>query len=666
MDIKDWKIAIGRSEALQEEMHTTWNDSIDLVNCDYFDNLYGGDPDRVDVHFANWYWNNLIALTYYRDPYIFVKSKGSKFTAFADTMEQLINVLWKDLKLKNEFKRTISSAFIMAPGWVKIGYTAQIGQDIAKLESEEEKGLIKQLKEVITGVFKEEKASRPEDKGELNMYVKEESCFVSWVPSWNVLMPEGYSLVSRMPWLVEVEEIPLVDFINNPLYKNKKDLRPERTTSDKKYDGKRIDKVPFLKGASGSRDGNYSETDTIKLYHIWDRRGNERLTISNQSDEPHFRSEWPYDMTGFPLKPLIFDENLPKGDKASPYHTNMLKPIKPQIMELSNLRTQMAKWRKRASAIILAQKGLLTEDDIKQLEDSEALQIAYVSNINAVQMQQTPNLPQGVFQIDEIIDKDLQSATSMAQMMFQAPPGTRTATQANLAQSGLQLKAQSRVDVVEDFTVEVAESLGQTLWQFYDREKVAEIIGEEVSQEMWPDVPTDRNERRRVIRQYIQFRIDAGSTAPPKDETVDRKQLLDFASILNSIAPERLRKDEFAKQLVKKFKFTKEVDKLVITNDDQEAQAAMEENQLLASGIPQIVSPNTNHEIHIKVHSQMPPTPAGDHHIADHAKYMPQMAAETGGQGKKPGDIKKEGMTNQGDVYQSAQNLGVGTGPESQ
>jgi len=47
---------------------------------------------------------------------------------------------------------------------------------------------------------------------------------------------------------------------------------------------------------------------------------------------------------------------------------------------------------------------------------------------------------------------------------------------------------------------------------------------------MWPDLPENQAERRRVMNSEIQFRIDAGSAAPPKDETVDKKQLLDFAS----------------------------------------------------------------------------------------------------------------------------------------
>src|SRR5258708_18491938 len=127
------------------------------------------------------------------------------------------------------------------------------------------------------------------------------------------------------------------------------------------------------------------------------------------------------------------------------------------------------------------------------------------------------------------------------------------------------------------------------MWQFYDRDKVSELIGEEVSDDMWPDLPEDRHERRRVIQQ-MQIKIDAGSAAPPKDDTVDRKQTLDMISILQSIMPERLNKSEVGKQVLKKFKFSKENDKMIYTNDEEEQKAAEDENGFLVANHPQIMS----------------------------------------------------------------------------
>src|SRR3990167_10924474 len=215
-----------------------------------------------------------------------------------------------------------------------------------------------------------------------------------------------------------------------------------------------------------------------------------------------------------------------------------------------------------------------------------------------------PSLPPDVYNVDALIKQDLQMGTNMGQLMFQAQQGQRTAAQANIAQSGLQLKASARVDAVEDFTVKVAKKIAYLLWNFYDREKISQIIGEQITPNMWLDLPDDSKERMRMIHSEMQFRIDAGATAPPKDETVERKQWLDAMSIISTIAPERLNKEEAVKSIVKTFKYIKDINKIVISNDEGEMQAATQENQLMSQGMPQVVSPNENHQIHIQVHSQ--------------------------------------------------------------
>lgn len=676
IDVNLWRARIQRAQALQANVHKEWKESLDLINCEYFQKRSTPLEERVDVHFANWYYNNLVPLTYFRDPFIFFKSKNDKFVSFAETLETAVNAMWGQLKLKQQFKRVIGSALIMPPGWIKVGYTAKIGQDVAKIEQTKQKSLIKSLKNAITGVFKEQKEDKlPEEQGVLNSYIKEESVFATWIPSWNILLPDGYHLISNAPYIIEWEDVPVVDFKANPQYKNKEDIRGTRemNTGGKDGGGETLRKVTFDE-MSGASDKN--DFEVIRLFHIWDRREQKRATISMRSDLPHFEGDWPYDMDGFPYKELIFEENLPSLDKSNPYPTNIIKPILPQIIEQSNARTQMAKWRKRSSAIIVAQRGMLTEDDMNQLEESEALQIVYVSNKDGIMMTQTPPLPNGVFEVDGLIKQDLQQATNMGQMMFAPPKGTRTATQAKIGEGGLQLKISAKQDSVEDLTVVVARSLAQLMWQFYDKEAIVELIGEDVSDEMWPKLPDDRMERRRVIQQ-MQIKIDAGSAAPPKDDTVDRKQTLDMVSILNAIMPERLNKGEVGKRILKKFKFSKEDDKMIYTNDEEEQKCAEEENGFLLANHPQIVSPNTNHELHIKVHAQAMAqggnSAALHQHILDHAAFLKGGAPDKGGGGQpQEGDVRppmqaakpemvRQGQTTGADIQGSVNNPGPGT-----
>lgn len=675
-----WKGLLQRAEQMQAQQHDEWNKAIALLNCQYFNKHMTRMDERVEVNFVNWYVSNLIPLIYFRDPFIFIKSKTEDWTRFAETLEKVVNATWKDQKLKQQFKRVILSALIQPPGWMMTGYTAKIEEDVAKSDENKEKGLIKSIKDVIKGAIKKKEEKLPEQMGVLNQNIKEESIFADWIPSWNVLMPAGYHLVSKMPWICHYEDVAMIDFLANPLYKNKENMHG--IYKDDTYSsGKAIRKVQFEDPIPNSNIKD--EVTTIRLYHVWDRRSQKRFTISMMSEKYHFDGDWPYDFEGFPLEPLVFEETLPTNkdnENTGPYPYNIVRPILPQVLENSNARTQMSAWRRRASAIILAQSDMATEEDMNQIQSSSAVQLIRVSNIGAFQMSQTPALPQGVFQVNEVIQNDLQMATNMGQIMFQPQEGQRTATQAQIAQSGLQLKVSSKQDCVEDFTVLIATKIAQLAWQFYDREKVQELIGEVVSDVMWPELPKDRKERRRMINNMKIF-IDSGSAAPPKDETVDRKQLLDFLQFAGAVAPERLQKDEILKAGFKRWKFEKDIEKLVITNDDGERQAAIEENALMTSNIPCIVSPNNNHIIHLEEHAKAAPTTSRDQHMLEHAKFGGLLPGDNGrasegnsqASGPQKGDTgfpkkstnpetQRQGIPAADRMAASVQDMGAGTG----
>lgn len=672
-----WRGLVQRAEQLQAQQHDEWNKAIALLNCQYFHKHMSRLDERVEVNFVNWYISNLIPLVYFRDPWIFIKSKTEDWGRFAETLEKVVNAIWKDQKLKQQFKRVILSAFLQPPGWINTGYTAKIEEDIAKGDENKEKGVVKALKDVIKGVFSKKEDKLPEQMGVLNQNIKEESIFADWIPSWNVLCPPGYHLVSKMPWICHYEDVAMVDFLANPLYKNKSNMHGIYK-DDSLSSGKAIRKVSFEDPVPYSNIKD--DITTIRLYHIWDRRTQKRMTMSMMSDEFHFEGDWPYDFEGFPLEPLIFEESLPtnKPDDSGPYPYNIVRPILPQVLENSNARTQMSAWRRRAAAIILAQSDLATEEDMNQIQNSSALQLIRVTNIAAFQMAQSPAMPPQIFQVNDVIQNDLQMATNMGQIMFQPQEGQRTATQAQIAQSGLQLKVSAKQDVVEDFTVAVAKKIAQTAWQFLDKEQVQDLIGEIVSDQMWPELPKDRKERRRMINNMKIF-IDAGSAAPPKDETVDRKQLLDFLQFAGAVAPERLQKDEVLKAGFKRWKFEKDIEKLVITNDDGEIAAAQEENGLLEKNIPCIVSPNNNHMLHLQEHAKAAPTASRDQHMLDHAKFGGLLPGAEGQQqaqqaaGPQQGDtnfpkqstnpeIQRQGMPSTDRVNASIQDQGSGTG----
>lgn len=670
LSIEDWKGKVKEAEGVQTEMHKEWGTAIDLYNCKFTDhNNSAYDPERVDVHFVNWYVTNLVSLCYFRDPYLYFKTETDSWERFAETLEKVVNKEWKRLKLKQQFKRLVLAGLLTPPSFIRVGYTAKIGQDEAKneenKEKEETKSLITSIKDVLLGTeTKPKELKLPEEKGVLDSTIKEESIFATWISSWNILVPPGYHLFEDMPYIIQREKMTMQDFIENKDYKNKDDIRTTYE-AQQQSDGKRLQTVPY--DTSVTPVNNKSELSTITLYHIWDRRAQRRMTCSMMGNDWHREADWPYDFDGFPYEECFFEETLQGEEKANFYPPNCVRPILPQVIEQSNIRTQMSRWRKRSSAIVLAEKDTLTESDMNQLENSDALQIAYISSIKGVLMTQTPAMPQQIFEVGAEIQQDLQAATNMGQLMFAPQPGQRTGTQAKIGQAGLQLKISAKQDVIEDVSVRVARKLAQLCWQFYDRDKVEEIIGETVSEQMWPDLPDDKNDRRKIINNLKCF-IDQGSAAPPKDDATDKKQMMDALSILGNICPDRLKKDEVAKTVIKKFKWEKDVSKWVISNDDKEEECAKEETGFLEANHPCIVSPNNNHQIHLQAHAQGKKTPALAQHILDHAKFAGLLpgAQGQGSEGGKAGQKKPQQgdkrppmrSTNPELVRQKAPNMG--------
>ena len=99
----------------------------------------------------------------------------------------------------------------------------------------------------------------------------------------------------------------------------------------------------------------------------------------------------------------------------------------------------------------------------------------------------------------------------------------------------------------------------------------------------------------------------------------------------------------------------------------------MAENQLMAQGNPQTVSPNEPHDVHIPIHQQMAGNQIIDAHIVEHGKYMglfanmKQRAQQNGSpqqgdtsfptQSVTP-ELTRESIPNEGQIQGSSMNRG--------
>lgn len=656
IDLSLWRSRIEQAVALQTKQHARWREAQDMVEGRW-GQQYGwlSDPDFTPVNYAKAYVAAVLASLYARNPYFFVKARTFKHNQFARSLELVLNYLREELNLKAVVKRCITQALITGIAWAEVGYTATF--ESLELETQDDPGLLQRL----LSAFK-----RPSTQGVLNEYVKEVSAFTVGLSAWKVYLAPGYHSVNEMPYLIVAEDIAPEDLHAHPLYSRSFSLDGFRPTKLVETSAGPLSSPGIQRTFGAPQNGK--QLLLARLYHVWDRRNAQRFIWLDGTTQVAGPYPWPYAFEGFSQVPLIFNE-LPETDRtANAYPLGDITFMIPQLKELCLLRTQMVKHRRRSGSLILAQETALTDEQATKMQRSDDVTLIKIKgNPSTDIVNHTPaNLAPDVYRVGDRILADLDLISQIPFLLPTLAPGSdRTATEVQARSAGAGTIRGEKVDVIEDFMRQLARRLAAVAWEFYPRAKIQQILGEDqLPDELWPQLPDDLDERRKVIEEELEFSIEAGSTQPLKDKTLKNEQKIRLLNILGGIAPERIKiTSEGLGQLVQDFEMP-ELAEWMILDDEEETQVIEQENQLLAQGIPQVVGPNENHELHEKGHAlamqQGASTPAADQHLLAHrqqrerkglAKRAQQGDGGTRGAAAKP-EAQRQGVTDLSDLLQ--------------
>jgi len=644
-EIRIWQSRIERAKAFQSERHQEWKNSIKLYTGTFFGPTLSQSGDLSEVNFVYEFMKILVGSVYSRNPHIFVKPRAKKNNAFAHTMETVINYYWREKRMKQKIKSVIMDAVLQPPGWIEIGFL------LFTLKNQ----VLRQF-ETDFPELKETDGKVEEEKGVLDETIKDDDVFANQVSSWKVLFPDGYHDPRTAPYMIKVQDIPLIDVLNNPGLKPiKSKLRnlPLSRQSDKRPPKLLTFKSspPPIGGIAGGQVD--LETIPIRLFHIQDRRSRRRFTLAQNFMEGDLSNlPWNFFIDGFTFYPLIFNEIPATDEKSNAYPLSDIIPMFPQLKNLSLTYSMMNRHRKRSGTLIITKKGQNLGTDLSKLAGSHDLSVIELEEINEQSLKSftPPPLPNDLYRMYDIELANLLRISGFNQLLG-AAKGIGTATESENVRAGSQIRQGEKVDQIEDFTVDVARGLAGLIWQFIqDKKRIAKIIGEEVTEEMWPSLPEDEDEARRMIQDELEFRIEAGSTRPPKDTAVEQKLFVGAIDTIEARYPGVLKKSEAVKLILKKFN-EKELDSLVKGFDEEETAVAQEENKLLMEGSRQLVSPNENHKLHLQVHAQLyqtagiEPTKEADEHLLQHNQFDQAQSPQTAERGvqTQPGRAQKGG-----------------------
>ena len=623
-----WLGRIQHAWSIQQRHHPRWREAAEMVDGTWLARQMGQSPDATAVNIGWAYVRGLTAAIYARNPFTFVEAEHKQFQEFAKSMERALNYVKRELNLKREIKRCTIDAQITGVGWIETGFTASFGTfDPSRAQQVQLERLIKEGK-------------RPEQQGILNEYIKEINAYAIRRSPYNVLMAPGYPDVSSMPYLIVGEDFAPEDFDRHPLMKRlgsesiKATRTPSRDAGIVSTPQAPTAIIPMnLGGITGiGRGGRRDNSTFIRTWNTWDRRDQERGVFFEGSQASLGAFNWSYCMDGFPQVPLIFNW-LPEQERiTNAYPIGDITPIIPQLKELSLLRTAMVRHRKRSGTLILVPEAIATAETLNALKTGEDVSIVVLKSTEGIVNHTPAAVSPDVYRIDPIIRADIDVVGGFGQILLASPPqkGERTATEVRAESQTTAFRLSEKVDVIEDFSVQVDRRLAAILWQFYPRERIRQILGEPVlTEKMWPSLPADLTEQYEIIQRELSFRIIAGTTQPIKDRTLRNESRLRFANIVSGFAPDLIKRSELIKQLAEDQEFS-DAQSFIISEDQEEAQAIQEENRLLLQegAQAQIVGPNEPHNMHISGHQQGikesggKSTPAMDQHMLAHDQQL--------------------------------------------
>lgn len=620
-EITKWLNRIERCEALQGERKQERLQAIKLYTSSLLSNPTSNSTELADVNFVYEYVKIMVGGTYAKDPYIFTRTKVATKQAFCETMERALNVYWRKLGMKGKIKKALLDGILQPPGFIHLGYLFTTDKN--------------ELKQTLEEEFPELKSTKPEkveaEKGILDETIKEDDIFSNFLSTWNVLWPDGYHDIREAPYLIIKQKMSLEDLYNNPMYgKIKYQINPSfgnKVTGGRPADYRMDKSHPPGNMKSDEMD---KELIDVTLCHVFDRRGQQVFTVvKNFTSGTLMEKSWPFLSDGFPTFPLIFNEIPQTDEKANSYPLSDIVPMLPQLKELSYISSAMNRHRKRAGTMIIVKKGSNSATQITNLQNAHDLDVVELDSITEEAMKAfvPPSLPNDFYNLRNIVLEDLMRVSGYNQLLG-SMRGVNTATESENVRAGALLRQNERIDIIEDFVVSIARFMAGMLWQFKTRKQIGDLLGEEISPEMWPDFPVDdKASARKVVENDLYFEIDAGSTQPPKDVAVERKQWQDLVAVIKATFPNRIKDDVILAQLLKKYDF-KDIDNAIIKFDDEEIATAQKENEYLLQGIPQVVGPNENDMLHLQVHSQaystpgLTITPQMDEHLNAHMESM--------------------------------------------
>ena len=458
-------------------------------------------------------------------------------TAFADTMEIVISILWKRAGLKKTARRMVRSALSVGPGWLKaLMWSKKRPQPAVEKELHDAEAQLQRIQALKVDIAEDDDGDSEVDEAQLEtltaglnaklMLTKEYGMSTDFCRAEDIQVSLDVSALT---------DYTSADWISEDMYITKCALRarfPRLDEDDEKravvYYQKNIPanaKGDVLQAATGEEaaDGTYSKTapslimggskpvSFVKVVEFWDRRDGNIKTmvdgVERWAVEPYLPPQatsrfYPY-----------FDLQLYEVD-GQRHAQSLAWRLRKLQDEYSACRSNQRLTRERSIPGLLFNASLLSPEDAHRLEDSVIAEMVGIKPTDVTMPLQNIVIAKPLPTIDvrlwdtKLIRDDMESLSGVQEALQQSGGSQpKTATEAQIQQTGFSTRTTSARDILEDLLTELAHYTAEAAIQEIDGSAVMRIAGPKA---FWPfgmDV--------QDLLTMVDIEIDAGTTGKP-------------------------------------------------------------------------------------------------------------------------------------------------------
>ena len=471
------------------------------------------------------------------------KDRYETWKSVGKTLELVLNNQFAPAQadLKAKAKRAVRSADTTGFGWLKVIYQKHIETDPVVAQRMDDIQDNIQTIDRLMGQLREDENSGDEladkeaQKEELNQQVK------TLEEQKEVVRAQGLSFAVRpsecilfSEEVVDVDDIQRSEWITDIIWMRESKVK-ERfgfcPGSASKYSEA---KVEVGKGDADKTKSKGGTNDwLVRVYEMW-RRGDKQIYTLADGYEGYLREPYTPRKIGERFHgffPLVFD-----AVDGSAYPNALVTQLTSLQDEHITTRTNFREHRERSVPFNVAHGGVLDPTDTNNLTNPKFMETVVLKSApdgmpldQVFKSVQHPAIDAAVYSTDHIA-RDWEQVTRRGDAARGTVGRSKTATEADILQSNLNVDTSERRDVVEDWFAQISQYSLELVLQEMSEAEVKRIAGE---QAQWPQL--SRNE----VFDMVQLKVRVGSSGKPNAaQEMERwlKMLPQFREALLAIA----------------------------------------------------------------------------------------------------------------------------------